>query len=131
MDNNWILVAIGAAVVIGGAVYYFASNKKEETAEVPLKAEEMEKLTFAYVEDYFKKSYVPVKEANPNVKPIALRVKGDIFSNNDTESLFFLLTYYNEDTKEILTDNTKYIKAKSIDVNLKDAFGDKDMLVLS
>jgi len=82
------------------------------------------------LEDYFKKSYAPILKDKPNIQPIALKVKGDIFSNNDEESLFFALTYYDKDAEEILEGHTKYIKAKSIDVNLKDAFGDKDMLVL-
>lgn len=131
MDNNWILIAVGAAVVIGGAAYYFVSNKPKEEANLLPQAEEMDKLTLTYVEDYFKQSYASVKKTTPNIKPIVLRAKGEMFGNNDTESLFFALTYYNEDTKEILTDNSKYIKVKSIDINLKDAFGDKEMLVLS
>ena len=130
MENNWIWVAVGAAALLGAA-YYF-TNKKEDGVEEPLlQVEEMDKLTMAYVSDYFKKSYKAVKEVYPNVKPVVLKVKGDVFSNNDADSLFFSLTYYNEDTKEILEDNTKNIKTKSIDVNLKDAFGDEDMLVLS
>lgn len=130
MENNWIWVAVGAAALLGAA-YYF-TNKKEDGVEEPLpQAEEMDKLTLAYVSDYFKKSYKAVVKVHPNVKPVVLKVKGDVFSNNDADSLFFALTYYNEDTEEILKDNTKYIKTKSIDVNLKDAFGDEDMLVLS
>jgi len=129
MENNWIWVAVGAAALLGAA-YYF-TNKKEDGVEEPLlTAEEMDKLTMAYVSDYFKKSYNAVKEANPNIKPVVLKTKGDVFGNNDADSLFFALTYYNEDTEAILEDNTKYVKVKSIDVNLKDAFGDKDMLVL-
>ena len=148
MENNWIWVAVGAAALLGAA-YYF-TNKKEDGVEEPLpqveemdkltlaylsdyftQAEEMDKLTLAYVSDYFKKSYKAVVKVHPNVIPIVLKVKGDIFGNNDADSLFFALTYYNKDTNGILEDNTKNIKTKSIDVNLKDAFGDKDMLVLS
>ena len=125
MENNWIWVALGAAVVLGG-VYYFI---REKGAKEPLVAEDMDKLTLAYVEDYFKKSYAPILKDKSNIQPIALKVKGDIFSNNDEESLFFALTYYDKDTEEILEGHTKYIKAKSIDVNLKDAFGDKDMFI--
>lgn len=131
MENNWIWIAVGTAALLGAAAYYF-TNKKEDGVEEPLlQAEEMDKLTLAYVSDYFKKSYKAVKEVYPNVQPVVLKVKGDVFGNNDADSLFFALTYYNEDTKEILEDNTKNIKTKSIDVNLKDAFGDKDMLILS
>ena len=135
MENNWIWVAVGGAVALLGAAYYF-TNKKEDGVEEPLlQVEEMDKLTLAYVSDYFKKSYEAVKEVHPKVIPVVLKVKGDVFGNvfgnNDADSLFFALTYYNKDTEEILEDNAKYIKTKSIDVNLKDAFGDKDMLVLS
>lgn len=130
MENNWIWVAVGAAALLGAA-YYFTNKKEDGVEEFFLQAEEMDKLTMAYVSDYFKKSYKAVKEVYPNVKPVVLKVKGDVFSNNDADSLFFSLTYYNEDTEEILEDNTKNIKTKSIDVNLKDAFGDEDMLVLS
>ena len=44
---------------------------------------------------------------------------------------YFVLTYYNESKEEILEDNTLIVATKEIDSNLKDAFGDKEMIVLN
>lgn len=44
---------------------------------------------------------------------------------------YFVLTYYNENKGEILSDNTLVIATKQLDSNLTDALGDKEMLLLN
>ncbi|MBV7440057.1 hypothetical protein KRX57_01350 [Weeksellaceae bacterium TAE3-ERU29] len=117
-----ILGLIGVAIV-AGAVYYYYKNSQEE-----IKKEEVDKLTLRYIKDYFQRQEKPTT----NLKAIVLKVdntNGEAFRlYNDFP--YYVLTYYNEQTREILTDNTLIVKANTLETNLLDAFGDKDMLIL-
>ena len=64
---------------------------------------------------------------------MAVAIKEKIKVKSDKYSYNILLTLYDEKTEDILNiDNCALMfKAKDIDTDLKNAFGDKDMIVLN
>ena len=89
----------------------------------------MEKLTLHYVKEYFVKQGVSIKDNKPVMFPI--KESNDYGIVFEEGFKYFVLTYYNESKEEILEDNTLIVATKEIDSNLKDAFGDKEMIVLN
>ena len=124
-NSNWILWLLGA-VGIGGIVYLLLKNKSNKKL---LLAEEVDKLTLHFVDDYFRNTFSTVEENNPAIKPVLIKMSGELFENNSSDYKFFGLVYYNTETKTVIEANAKYIKVKSIDVHLKAAFGDKDVII--
>lgn len=124
-SNNWILALAAGAALVGVSIYLL--RKRRKTIDV----ETVDTLTLYYVKNYFKNNYKPIVETTPNIVPVLLKSDGKTFNDNSTEYSYYILTYYNRDTEEILENDTKYIRAKKLDTNLTDAFGDKDMLILS
>lgn len=121
-------VIISSVVVLGGiAAYLLLKRNTKKVSE--LKQDKVEKLTLHYVKEYFVKQGVSLKDN----KPVMVLIK----ESNDYGIVFeegfkyFALTYYNESKGEILEDNTLIVATKEIDSNLKDAFGDKEMIVLN
>ena len=74
-------------------------------------------------------SGVSVKDNKPVIFPI--KESNDYGIIFEEGFKYFVLTYYNESKGEILEDNTLVVATKEIDSNLKDAFGDKEMIVLN
>ena len=119
---------ISSLVVLGGITAYFLLRRNTKKV-FELKRDKIEKLTLHYVKEYFVKQGVSLKDN----KPVMVLIK----ESNDYGIVFeegfkyFALTYYNESKGEILGDNTLIVATKEIDSNLKDAFGDKEMIVLN
>ena len=125
------LIIFSSAVVLGGIAYLLLRKKDYNQPESELKQEKLDKLTLHYVREYFLKQEINISEN----KPIMLAIKKSSENNFgiDFEEGFeyFVLTYYNENKGEILSDNTLVIATKQLDSNLTDALGDKEMLLLN
>jgi hypothetical protein len=125
------LIIFLSAVVLGGIAYLLLRKKDYNQPESELKQEKLDKLTLHYVREYFLKQEINISEN----KPIMLAIKKSSENNFgiDFEEGFeyFVLTYYNENKGEILSDNTLVIATKQLDSNLTDALGDKEMLLLN
>jgi hypothetical protein len=125
------LIIFSSAVVLGGIAYLLLRKKDYNQPESELKQEKLDKLTLHYVREYFLKQEINISEN----KPVMLAIKKSSENNFgiDFEEGFeyFVLTYYNENKGEILSDNTLVIATKQLDSNLTDALGDKEMLLLN
>ena len=125
------LIIFSSAVVLGGIAYLLLRKKDYKQPESELKQEKLDKLTLHYVREYFLKQEINISEN----KPVMLAIKKSSENNFgiDFEEGFeyFVLTYYNENKGEILSDNTLVITTKQLDSNLTDALGDKEMLLLN
>ena len=121
------LIIFSSAVVLGGIAYLLLRKKDYKQPESELKQEKLDKLTLHYVREYFLKQEINISEN----KPVMLAIKKSSENNFgiDFEEGFeyFVLTYYNENKGEILSDNTLVITTKQLDSNLTDALGDKEM----
>lgn len=130
--NNILITALigGAAVIVGTALYF---SKRRKSLQPKIKQVEVDKLTLTYVANYFKINPHIIKDG---IVPIALKIKeGNVLNipleSTDEFQYVVVLTYYDEKANHILSQNTLLIKAKELDINLKDSFSDKDMLVLT
>lgn len=125
------LIILSSAVVLGGIAYLLLRKKDYKQPESELKQEKLDKLTLHYVREYFLKQEINISEN----KPVMLAIKKSSENNFgiDFEKGFeyFVLTYYNENKEEILSDNTLVIATKQLDSNLTDALGDREMLLLN
>jgi hypothetical protein len=125
------LIIFSSAVVLGGIAYLLLRKKDYNQPESELKQEKLDKLTLHYVREYFLKQEINISEN----KPVMLAIKKSSENNFgiDFEEGFeyFVLTYYNENKGEILSDNTLVIATKQLDSNLTDALGDREMLLLN
>lgn len=119
---------ISSVVVLGGITAYFLLRRNTKKVS-ELKQDKVEKLTLHYVKEYFVKQGVSIKDNKPVMFPIKESNDYGIVFEEDFK--YFVLTYYNESKGEILEDNTLIVATKEIDSNLKDAFGDKEMIVLN
>lgn len=115
--------AVGIGIIIAFVNKF--SKKTYNTKEVEI-------LKLEDVIIFFKKKEIFDKlVSNDNLIAVAIKEKNKLKS--DKYSYNILLTLYDEKTEDILTiDNcTLMFKAKDIDNDLKNAFGNKDMIVLN
>ena len=119
---------LGFFVVGIGIIIVFVNKFSKKTYNT----KEVEILKLEDVIIFFKKKEIFDKlVSNDNLIAVAIKEKNKLKS--DKYSYNILLTLYDEKTEDILTiDNcTLMFKAKDIDNDLKNAFGNKDMIVLN
>lgn len=116
-----ILGGIGLAVA---ATAILLSKEEKEEPKKDIKFKEVDFLDMAYVKKYFNKKYKKVIEKQPNSIPVILKMGSE-------ELIFYIFTFYNEEIGEVNLKNTRIIRGKTISQDFKDAFGDKDMLILT
>lgn len=91
------------------------------------------------VADWFRNRIAAVLQNHPNAIPIALKIKEELSAGNyNTVDLglrqdkgYIVKTFYDEQTGEILSDNTEMVEYSQLDNQTKAHFADKDMLVLN
>lgn len=121
---------ISSVIILGGVAYFLLRKERSKNTILKLKQKKVEKLTLHDVKEYF----LQQKIGSTDNRRILLFVKEN--SKNDFGIIFergfqyLVLTYYDENREEVQLENTLVIAAKELDSNLKDAFGDKEMLVL-
>lgn len=121
---------ISSVIILGGVAYFLLRKERSKSAILKLKQKKVEKLTLHDVKEYF----LQQKIGSTDNRRILLFVKEN--TKNDFGIIFergfqyLVLTYYDENREEVQLENTLVIAAKELDSNLKDAFGDKEMLVL-
>lgn len=125
------LIILSSAVVLGGVAYLLLRKKEYKQSEAELKQEKLDKLTLHYVREYFLKQEVNISENKPVMLAVKKSSENNFGINFEEGFEYFVLTYYNENKGEILSDNTLVIATKSLDSNLTDALGDKEMLLLN
>lgn len=128
--NNWIFIAIAGGAAIAGVLYFL--NKKSDKKTL-IETESLDMISLEYVKNYFKNTYNSIVKENSTIVPVVLKIhEKDMFVNNDNTSYphYLALSYYDKNTSQVLEEHTKCIRAKKMDINLTDAFGDKDMLIL-
>ena len=86
--------------------------------------EEVDFLDMVYVKSYYFAKYKKVIEKYPEALPIILKL-------NLEEESFYVFTFYDEKSGNIIEKDTKFIIPNTISQDFKDAFGDKDMIVLN
>jgi hypothetical protein len=116
-----ILGGIGLAVA---ATAILLSKEEKEEPKKDIKFKEVDFLDMAYVKKYFDKKYKKVIEKQPNSIPVILKMGSE-------ELILYIFTFYNEEIGEVNLKNTRIIRGKTISQDFKDAFGDKDMLILT
>jgi hypothetical protein len=125
------LIILSSAVVLGGVAYLLLRKKEYKQSEAELKQEKLDKLTLHYVREYFLKQEVNISENKPVMLAVKKSSENNFGINFEEGFEYFVLTYYNENKGEILSDNTLVIATKSLDSNLTNALGDKEMLLLN
>ena len=121
---------ISSVIILGGVAYFLLRKERSKNTVLKLKQKKVEKLTLHDVKEYF----LQQKIGSTDNRRILLFVKEN--SKNDFGIIFergfqyLVLTYYDQNREEVQLENTLVISAKELDSNLKDAFGDKEMLVL-
>ncbi len=92
------------------------------------------------ISNWFKVKYNEVIKKKPNVDLVLVRIKEEVESGNySTMDLgikskpkqTLVKTFYDKDTGEILGDYTEVMEAEQLDQQTINAFGGKDILVLS
>lgn len=122
-----LFVILGFFVVVIGIIIAFAnkfSKKLYDTKEIDI-------LKMEDVIRFFKKKEVFDKlVSDKNIMAVAIK---ETIKEDKKDYYKIILTLYDEKTEDILNiDNcTLAFKAKDIDIDLKNAFGDKDMIVLN
>ena len=89
--------------------------------------------------DWFRNRIAAVLQNHPSAIPIALKIKEELSAGNyNTVDLglrqdkgYIVKTFYDEQTVEILSDNTEMVEYSQLDNQTKAHFADKDMLVLN
>lgn len=89
--------------------------------------------------DWFRNRYAMVIQNHPSALPIALKIKDELSAGNyNTIDLglkqdkgYIVKTFYDEQTGEILSDNTEIVEYSQLDSQTKASLADKDMLVLN
>lgn len=88
--------------------------------------------------NWFKGKYAEIIRKHPNVKPITLKIEKELVSGNyntmdiGLNSEYAVVnTFYDESTQSIIEDETEIIESNQLDEETMQAFGDKEMLVLS
>jgi len=116
-----ILGGIGLVVAVTAILL---SKEEKEEPKKDIKFKEVDFLDMAYVKKYFDKKYKKVIEKQPNSIPVILKMGSE-------ELILYIFTFYNEEIGEVNLKNTRIIRGKTISQDFKDAFGDKDMLILT
>ena len=119
-----ILVLLGGIALAMTITTILTSKNEEERFKRKIKYKEVDFLDMGYVKDFFHKRYKKVIEKNSEALAIILKL-------NLGEQLLYVFTFYNEKKENIIDDKTRIVNAKSISQDFKDAFADKDMLVLT
>lgn len=88
--------------------------------------------------DWFRAKFLKVKKKHTNAKSISMMIEKDLESGNYNtidlgleKGYAVVNTFYDEDTKEIIVEETEIIQSDRLDAETIKAFGDKNMLVLS
>lgn len=116
-----ILGGIGLVVAVTAILL---SKEEKEESEKEIKYKEVDFLDMVYVKKYFWEKYKEVIEKRPKTLPIILKL-------NAEEVSLYIFTFYDEEKGEIIPKKTRIVSAKTTSQDFKDAFGDKDMLILS
>lgn len=118
-----IVCIIGICVVgVASFLFFFKRNAAKNYPNI----KELELLKMEDVIVFFRKKEVLEKlKSNENIIAVAIR-------ENKKDYYEILCTLYDQEKKEILNiDECSLIfKTKNIDKDLKNAFGDKDMIIL-
>ena len=88
--------------------------------------------------DWVRNRIAAVLQNHPSAIPIALKIKEELSAGNyNTVDLglmqdkgYIVKTFYDEQTGEILSDNTEMVEYSQLDNQTKAHFADKDMLVI-
>ena len=121
-----VLVLLGG---IGLAIAMITRLPKKEENEtnlggIKIKYKEVDFLDMVYVKSYYYQKYKKVIEKYPEALPIILKL-------NLEEESFYVFTFYDEKSGNIIEKYTRIINSNAISQDFKDAFGDKEMLVLT
>lgn len=101
-------------------------EKKEKKRRIfgeNIRYEEVDFLDMTYVKSYYYQKYKKIIEKYPKVLPIILKL--------DLEEFLYVFTFYDEKSENIIEKETKIIIPNAISQDFKDAFGDKDMIILN
>ncbi|ASF44119.1 hypothetical protein [Capnocytophaga endodontalis] len=116
-----ILGGIGLAVAVTAILL---SREEKEEPKKEIKYKEVDFLDMAYVKKYFSEKYKEVIEKRPKSLPIILKLDAEEIS-------LYIFTFYDEERGEIISKKTRIVSAKTTSQDFKDAFGDKDLLILN
>jgi len=119
-----ILVLLGVIGLMTTITTILVSKNEEGRFKRKIKYKEVDFLDMGYVKDFFSKRYKKVFEKNSKALPIILKL-------NLGEQLLYVFTFYNEEESNIVDDKARIVNAKSISQDFKDAFADKDILILT
>ena len=126
-----VLVLLGSIGLAMTAVLLKKEKKRKEGKKEKkrrifgenIRYEEVDFLDMTYVKSYYYQKYKKMIEKYPKVLPIILKL--------DLEEFLYVFTFYDEKSENIIEKETKIIIPNAISQDFKDAFGDKDMIILN
>ena len=119
-----ILIALIIAIILFA---YFTKLYLQKRKNLFVKKERVDKLTFNYIREYFKKEKVEDK----NYVPVLIKMSQENPYNTEKETDvdFYTLSFFHKEKQTVLTEKTIILITKSIDSNLSDALNGKDLLM--
>lgn len=133
MNNIYIVGIIFAILCFVSIVFIYLKKRSiNESGEYDVK--EFDTLLMADITIFFKEKYPLVLKEHPEAKAIALKTPNNSMINEksiDNLGNSIVCTFYNDQSGEIISNQTLVCKYKILDEILEEKFGDKEMLVLS
>jgi len=129
-----MITGISIGIIIIGLIIYFRRRKNEIDLS-KLNREEIDLLLLVDLTNYIKESFIRINDKS--IEPIVLNLKksptkGISFNENEYKGKhIYVATFYNKEKEEIVEEFSKVFIAKKIDETIIQAFGDKNMIVLT
>ena len=125
--KTFIVILIVIILIIVALYIFYLKVYLPKRGNLLIKKERIDKLTFNYIREYFKKE----KMIDKNYVPVLIKMAQDNPYNvqKETDVEFYTLSFFHKEKQTVLTEKTLIVITKSIDSNLSDALNGKDLLI--
>lgn len=126
MNNIYVIF------IVIGLIAFFVFKRKKKSVLPHYQTKEFDTLLMADISIYFKEKYKEVIKQHPNLVPVALKTPNNsIFKNSSIDKLgtCIVCTFYDENTGEIISEETLVCSYNKLDETLSEQFGNETMIV--